>query len=377
MYMSTTTPRRHYAKRYIRRDNPPNFELTERAIRINTEVCRRPLIRKDQLRNLFPEISDRPFDQIISNLFHNGFIARPRQQQELHNQVNGSLPTYLTPDRRGVHLHSAFFTDPVATPKYSQDNNRMTWGYMRHQHTTTTTLINYQTGAQTVPNFSFLSEPDLWNRYAPNNVINQPTLRLEDTRKLMAHDFIANPPEVRGRSAKIPLQLSAHLEWPVHIPGQAGLSTTPIYARTQPDGYFAQHHARTDFFFLESDEGTETILPGKSTRHSMQLFYDTSLFAKYLVYIAAFRKRAHVKQFGIPSFQVITVTTTPRRVSQIIDKLHAILTRDPLHIHPNFFLFTDRNTLTQYDNNPYHPDHHHKNLAGDDVQLHSASSSSA
>lgn len=370
--MSSSTPKKPYAKRYVRRDNPPNFELTERAIRINSEVCRRPLIRKDQLRLLFPEISDRPFDYIISNLFHNGFIARPRQQQELHNQVTGSLPTYLTPDRRGVHLHSAFFPDPVATPKYTQDNNRMTWGYMRHQHTTTTTLINYQTGAQTVPDLTFLSEPELWGRYAPKDVLNQPTLSLDDGRKLMAHDFIANPPELRRRSTKIALQLSAHLEWPVHIPGQAGLATTTIHARTQPDGYFAQQHDRTNFFFLESDEGTETILPSKATRHSMQLFYDTSLFAKYLIYIAAFRKRAHVKQFGIPSFQVITVTTTPRRVSQIIDRLYAILTRDPLRIHPNFFLFTDRTTLAQHHNNPYHPGHHHKNLAGDDIQLCSA-----
>ena len=43
-------------------------------------------------------------------------------------------------------------------------------------------------------------------------------------------------------------------------------------------------------FFLESDEGTETILPGHTIQQSMQLFYDTSLYGKYLIYAAAFRR---------------------------------------------------------------------------------------
>lgn len=376
--MSTTQTKRPYAKRYTRLDNPPNFELTPRVIEVNSAIVRLGLCRKDELKELFPDIPPRPFDQIISHLFHNGFVARPSQQQELQKCVAGSLPSYLAPDRRGVQLHNAFFPDPVPTPKYTQDNDHMTWGYMRHQHTTSCTLINYQKGALSQSGVTFFSEPELWVRHAPVNKLNRPVYDLHHYPRLMAHDFITNPPDLSGaQGSKVPLQLSTRIDWPVHVPGQAGLTTLTIPVSTQPDGYFAEHYARTSCSFLESDEGTETILPGKTIRHSMQLFFETSLLAKYLVYITAFRKRAHVKQFGIPSFRVITMTTNPHRVAQIIEKLQPILSRDPLNIHPNFILLADRETLyatdkdgkSLYNNNPYHPDFMHTNLAGDPVHL--------
>ena len=368
--MNTTTTKAEYAKRYSPPDNPPNFELTPRAVCINTEIARRGGIRSDQLNDLFPDIPTVPFGRIVRNLIKNRFAFRPKQQQELHNNVSGSLPSYIMPAPRGVQLHTAFFADPVATPKYTVDNDQMTWGYIRHQFTTTSTMLNYQTGALTVSDLAFMTEPDLWTRYASDSALNQPIFNINDYPTLMAHDFIKNPPQLQpGRSAKIPLELSAKLDWSVHTPGQSGLTTLTVPVKTRPDGYFAHQLTTPDFFFVESDEGTETILPGKSIRHSLQLFYQTSLFAKYLVYIAAFRKRSHRRQFGIPSFRVITITTNPRRVGQIIDRLYPILTCPPLNIHPDFLWFTDCETLARYSNNPYHPDHQHRNLAGDNVHL--------
>ncbi len=172
--MNTTTTKRVYIKRYERPDNPPNFELTPRAIKINAEICRRRGIRSDQLNDIFPDIPTVPLGRIVRNLVTNGFAARPKQQQELHNKVPGSLPSYITPERLGVRLHNAFFPDPVATPKYTQDNDQMTWGYIRHQFNTASTLINYQTGAQTIHNLSFFAEPDLWTCFAPRELLNQP-----------------------------------------------------------------------------------------------------------------------------------------------------------------------------------------------------------
>lgn len=258
----------------------------------------------------------------------------------------------------------------MTTPKYTQDNDHMTWGYMRHQHTTTSTLINYQANTLIEPHVSFLPEPELWARFAPNAKLNQPVFDIDAFATLMAHDFIANPPEQSvSQKSKTPLQISSRLDWAVHIPGDKDLKTLTLSVSTQPDGYFALETNKPNFFFFESDEGTETILPGKDIRQSMQLFTDTSLFAKYLTYIAAFRKRAHEKQFGITSFKVVTVTTTPRRVDEIIKKLAPLLMAQPLNIHSDFLLFTDRETLATYDNNPDHPDHHHKNLDGDRVKL--------
>jgi hypothetical protein len=241
---------------------------------------------------------------------------------------------------------------------------------MRHQHTTTSTLISYQSSALTDPDVSFCAEPELWARYAPDAKLNKPAFDIDEFPTLMARDFIANPPDQSSsQAAKTPLQISSRLDWSVHIPGNSNLNSLTLPVSTQPDGYFALHTTKPSVYFFESDEGTETILPGKDIRQSMQLFIDTSLLAKYLVYSAAFRKRSHQKQFGISSFKVITVTTTPRRVDEIIKKVAPFLMAQPLNIHSDFLLFTDRETLERCDNNPYHPDHIHKNLHGDDVRI--------
>jgi Replication-relaxation len=358
-----------YAPRYVRLAPAPNFALTERVLHINAEICRHGLIRQDQLRDrFFADQSPQQIDRTIKNLFHNGFIARPRQQQELHRSVPGSQPTYLAPDRLGVLLHRAYFRDPVASPKYTQENDHMTWGFMRHQHTTSSTMLNYRVGANTIAGASYSAEHELWLKHAPNDHLNQPLFTLAEAGTTMAHSFIANAPKL-PRKSKIPLRLATKIDWDVLIPGSANPQTLTIPVATEPDGYFATHKAQDAFFFVESDEGTETILPGKHIQQSLQLFTATSLYAKYLIYSSAFRKRAHVKQFGIPSFRVITVTSTPRRVDQIIERLGERLTDGPLRIHRGFFLFTDRQTLADFDNNPFHPDHHHKDLAGDDVTL--------
>ena len=66
--------------------------------------------------------------------------------------------------------------------------------------------------------------------------------------------------------------------------------------------------------------------------------------------------------------EVITVTTTPKRVDHIINTLAPLLRR-AANIHSNFLLFADRETLARYDNNPYHPEHFHRNLEDKSVHL--------
>ncbi|MCH9808459.1 MAG: hypothetical protein K0U74_12060 [Alphaproteobacteria bacterium] len=406
--MTTTTIKTSHdtstAKRYTRLAHPPNIQLTKRFIEVNASICRHGMVTFEQLRALHPDIPCAALYPITRLSFHNGFSNRPYQQEAAHKRVPGRLSTFITPDRKGVQLHSAFFADPVPIPKYTyqpppqswlahqhlhsepdqpinweawlneQDRHQMTWGYMRHQHTTTSTLLHYRCGATGHPDITFFTEADLWNRYAPDAKLNKPIFDINDFPTLMARDFVTNPPEgIAAPAAKTPLQLKTRIDWLVKLPGNSGLTEHTIPISTQPDGYFAHQLAtnKLSFFFLESDEGTETILPGADLRRSLQLFSQTSLLQKYLTYIAAFRSRAHQKQFGIPAFKVITVTSTPKRVDDIIDKMgdqHAQLKR-LFNIHSNFLLFTDHETLARYNNNPYHPDYIHLNLDGEYVHL--------
>ena len=209
-------------------------------------------------------------------------------------------------------------------------------------------MLNYQAGAHTVPGLTYFTQADMWLKFAPADRLNVPAYNLEDYPKLMAHDFIADPPVTfTRRHKKNPLRLSTRLEWPIILPGTTEPTTVSIPVTTHPDEYYGHQLHRPSAFFHESDEGTETILPNLQIQHSLRFFQDvTSLFEKCVIYIAAFRSRAHQKQFGLQSFKVTMETTTPARVDHIIQRLGALLLAPPFRIHSDFIIYTDRpNTL--------------------------------
>lgn len=67
------------------------------------------------------------------------------------------------------------------------------------------------------------------------------------------------------------------------------------------------------YFFLEMDGGTETIVPGDARLREQSFWRGTSLLRRFVIYASAFETRAHVAAFGFPDFRVLTVTTTPAR----------------------------------------------------------------
>lgn len=393
----TTTSTTTRAKRYLRSDNPDNFLMTRRRLLLNAEICRAGAIRLDHLAQLHPDFPLHALYPTTQLFFDNGFANKPGAQEELHRLVPGRLPTYFTPDRWGVRLHRAFFPDPVPYPKYTYQNNPTTrasltrqleqgdlsreayiqqlrklqasTGHLIHEVNKTKSLLDYRLGARSLSNLTFFTEADLSMKYAPNQHLTKPLYDIDNLSTLKAHDFKRiNLDNLPAPSTTTPLKLKTTIDWAVKLPGNSNLTSMTIPVTTHPDGYFAHSRAGsiTPFFF-EHDEGTETILPGRHLRQSLHLFRETSLYQKLLIYLAAFRRRVHVKQFGITSFSVIIVTTTPGRVDKIIEALAPLLFE--LKIHPNFVLLTDQETLSNHDNNPYRSDYVHLNLAGDFVHL--------
>ncbi len=384
--MTTIIEPRTYAKKYIRLENPPNFVITPSVLDVNAEICRRPLIRINQLFELLPNITQRTIYQIVYFLFHNGFIARPGQQKQLHPS-SGSEQTYLCAEQLGIQLHYAFFADPVEVTRFTQDCSYRSWSYMSHKHNETTALINYEQNAQSLGDVTYRNAAELWTTYAPNERLNQPAYDIDDCGRITAHDFIDSPPEIVGKpQPKTPLEFKARFDWGIHLPKlvddaaaddhennpdnfyERELTTVTLPLSVQSDGYFSHACTTEDFFFHETDEDSETILPGEAIRRSTQVFKNNSLFTKFAAYIAAYRKRVHVSTFGITSFEVITQTVKPGHVQSTIQKLAPIFLRKPFNIHPDFLLFYDREMLSDCKNNPYHPDFRYRNLANQEVQ---------
>ncbi|MCC5986030.1 MAG: replication-relaxation family protein [Rhodobacteraceae bacterium] len=107
---------------------------------------------------------------------------------------------------------------------------------------------------------------------------------------------------------------------------------------TAPDRIFAiTANGKRQYFFLEMDAGTETIVPGERRLKQPSFWRDTSLLRKFVIYASAFENRAHQEAFDIPVFRVLTITTTPSRAEAMHEACAAYLP----NIRPGLFLFTD------------------------------------
>lgn len=126
----------------------------------------------------------------------------------------------------------------------------------------------------------------------------------------------------------------------VRWPGGAGEQGTA------PDRIFElTADGRRQYFLLELDAGTETIVPGAHRLRSPSFWRDTSLLRKFVVYASAFETKAHIATFDIPVFRVLTVTTNPSRAAAMREACRTHLT----HVRPGLFLFADWNSIGAHD----------------------------
>ena len=112
---------------------------------------------------------------------------------------------------------------------------------------------------------------------------------------------------------------------------------------TAPDRIFAiTANGRRQYFFLEMDAGTETIVPGERRLKQPSFWRDTSLLRKFVIYASAFENRAHQSVFDIPVFRVLTITTTPGRAEAMREACSTHLKK----VKPGLFLFGDWETIS-------------------------------
>jgi hypothetical protein len=104
-----------------------------------------------------------------------------------------------------------------------------------------------------------------------------------------------------------------------------------------PDEFFGLRFRETEeesYFMYECDRGE---MPVERYSSKQQTF-----FAKKMqIYLAANRDGVHTRELGIPNFRVLTQTTTPGRVDEMI----AALERITEGRGSNMFLFADEKTL--------------------------------
>ena len=160
----------------------------------------------------------------------------------------------------------------------------------------------------------------------------------DDVRLLYQEEF---EPEIRKKRRKVRGKKNAIT---AEINGWYGHSRAWAIA---PDRIFAIDAADARrYIFVEIDQGTESIAPENLT--GPNFWKKSTPLQKFVVYWHAWRKKAHVDQFGIPTFQVLTMTTTPSHADSMRE---AIATHLP-DARDGLFLFGDWETYNQWEGNP-------------------------
>lgn len=98
--------------------------------------------------------------------------------------------------------------------------------------------------------------------------------------------------------------------WKVNGPGKSKIAVVPdrVFALEFKDKAGKPERA---YFFLEADRGTMPVV-----RHGLTM---TSFYRKIIAYEATWSQSIHIERFGFHRFQVLTVTTSAKRVNSIVE----------------------------------------------------------
>lgn len=123
-------------------------------------------------------------------------------------------------------------------------------------------------------------------------------------------------------------------QWKVNISGGAKLTAVPDHVFALEFTGAEEKKARR-YFFLEADRGTMPVI--------RKNLFQSSFHRKLLAYEATWSQNIHEKQFGIPRFRVITLTTGAARVQSLINACRS------LERGHGLFLFADKGILEKPD----------------------------
>lgn len=296
-------------RRYKRSDDHPTISLTADDDAILLHVFRHRLIDAAQLRQLFPLRSAQKLGRRLRELYDAGYIDRPPQQRERPRRPGGgSWPEVYALDREGAARVRAAHR-PVTLNGWKQKNREVRGSSIEHALSTTRFLVDIESAIRT------------HGRVA---LVHGEQVPRKDLSAVGALPTSAQA-------------IAAEITWNGHN-SREGTAPDRVFGLHHPDNEPGQQHM---YFFLEIDQGTETIEPAARKLRQRSFFRDSSLLRKFVVYTSAYRQKSYQERFNFKSFRVLTVTTSPDRTARMQATIRQHLVQDQLSAPPGLFLFTD------------------------------------
>jgi len=281
---------------FRRPDEPRELQLGERALDLLRHLALLRLASTGQLARLDGG-SRQNVERLLLGLWENGYVERPEAQVTYRRLVPGSHSLIYGLTRKGArHLRKHGFEYKRSLLDGIDKERGAGWRFIDHSIGISEFFVRLELTARGLKDLRVLGRREI----------------LEDAPKG------ANVGQLRLQ-ARIPLG-SAHRMSSVVPDGFFGLQFLP-----------EEHEA---YFMYEKDRGEMPVM-----RH--RNLYGTFLAKKLLTYYEASRQRRHVDDLGIPNFRVLVETTTPDRVSQMLDAVNSFTEGRG----SNIFLLIDETTL--------------------------------
>jgi DNA-binding Lrp family transcriptional regulator len=265
---STTTRR----PRFRRASEPPAFRLTDDDVEIVRQLARYRFLRSTHIAALVRRSLDRTNDR-LKNLFHAGYIDRPRAQLDYY-PTSGSAPIVYALADRGARLLRERDGIAFKNLEWSRKNRQAGRPFVEHQ----IEVVNFQVALESA-------------------VRDRSDVRLLGPKELTAGSRSSMRPTVNVYALRAKLRDRGALHESRIIPDL-------VFGLALGDG------SRRNFM-VEIDRGTMPI------RRSDPM--QTSFEKKLRIYRTAHAMKQHDRQFGWKNFRVLTVTTQNERMVSLME----------------------------------------------------------
>jgi len=281
---------------FQRPGSPRAFRLTERDLRLLANIERLRLASGEQLAALDGG-SAQNVSRALLALWENDYVERLLGQMESRVLYKGSFPLIYGLTRQGAWLLRKHGYDVRRRVLYETDKQRQAgWRFIEHRVDITEFMVQLELACRNRSDLALIQRSQI----------------------LDAADKLQRDRRVR---------LYAN----VRVDGEHKLLSV------DPDETFGLRLTNAQkecFFFLERDRGE---MPVHRRKNKEQTY-----FAKKMqTYYEANRAGEHEREFSLPNFRVLTVTTTKERVAQM-SKAQQELTSGR---GSNLFLFIDEESL--------------------------------
>lgn len=298
--------------RFRRPKERPSIQLTEDDYDILWHVYRHRLIDSKALYQLFPNRSDQVISRRLGRLFRTEHLDRPLNQNVKNRLKPGTDFFVYALAKEGARVLRDRFDAPISVGRWTEKNAKLAVSTIEHYLETSRFVTRLVAGVRTLP----------------------------DARVLYLDELM--PAELyQKRPAGLFTTIRADVPWFIH--GQNEGTASDFIIGVEIAG-------ELQVLFIEIDRATETIVPGDRQLKGPRFWRDTSFLRKKLIYGAAYKAKAHQRQFGLPVFRVLTVTTQSGRVASMQDAYKKHMARGQNHAPPGLFLYTDWQTVDAAEN---------------------------